>query len=220
MSASDTKHASTRIQALQLEEMSEAAAVVATSFQREGFTRHTHDLSTPGRRKRYANLGELRLLFFHCQGRLILTAKQEQDLTGVIIVKLPGAKPIVPWYRGVGAVVRRLPGLIGLLRDVRWRRVLKLISALKPPAQLPQPYYTLEILAVSPDFQGQGIGRRLLTHVHTRCDQDEQAAGIYLITGDDHNTHIYRRFGYEVVEAKQGGSFTVWHMFRPRRGRG
>jgi hypothetical protein len=47
-------------------------------------------------------------------------------------------------------------------------------------------------------------------------NSDEQAAGIYLYTGDERNTHIYQHFGYHVVEAKQGGSLTVWHMFRPR----
>lgn len=219
MSHPDTKHITARIQALELDELSAAAAVAATSFQREGFTRHTLDLSTARRRERFSRAGELGLLLYHYQGQLVLTARQGQHLTGVTIVKLPGAEPIVPWYRRVGAVVQRLPGLIGLSRYVRWRRMLKLRSAVKPPAQLPKPYYTLEILAVSPDFQGQGIGRLLLTHVHTHCDQDGQAAGIYLMTGDEHNTRIYHRFGYEVVAARQGGSFTVWHMFRPHPAR-
>lgn len=219
MSRPDSKHATARIQALELDELSTAAAVLAASFQREGFTRHTLDLSTARRRERFSSAGELALLLLHYQGQLILTAKQGQDLTGVTIVKLPDAKPIVPWYRRVGAVAQRLPGLIGLSRYVRWRRLLKLGTAAKPPDELPTPYYTLEILAVSPDFQGQGIGRQLLTHVHTHCDQDGLATGIYLMTGDEHNTRIYRRFGYEVVAARQGGSFTVWHMFRPHPAR-
>ena len=219
MSVTDTKHGGIQVRVLQLKDLRAAGAVVATSFQREGFTRHTLDLSTARRRERFSRAGELGLLLYHYQGQLVLTARQGQDLTGVTIVKLPGAKPIVPWYRRVGAVVQRLPGLIGLSRYVRWRRMLKLRSAVKPPDELPKPYYTLEILAVSPDFQGQGIGRLLLTHMHTHCDQDGQAAGIYLMTGDEHNTRIYRRFGYEVVAARQGGSFTVWHMFRPHPAR-
>jgi tRNA(Met) C34 N-acetyltransferase TmcA len=102
---------------------------------------------------------------------------------------------------------------------MRWRQILQIKPAVQPPAALPTAYYTLDILAVSSDYQGQGIGRLLLEHIHARCEQDEQAAGIYTFTGDEKNTHIYRHFGYEVIEVKQGGPLTVWHMFRPHPAR-
>ena len=145
----------------------------------------------------------------------VLTAIRDGAIVGVSIVKVPGAKPAVPWYRLVGMVIRNAPLKWRALSDLRWRRLVQIIPAMNVAAEPPKPYYTLDILAVSPESQGRGVGRRLLDHVHAQCDQDAQASGIYLFTGDEKNTHIYRRFGYEVLEAKQAGPLTVWHMFRP-----
>ncbi|MBN1262701.1 MAG: GNAT family N-acetyltransferase [Anaerolineae bacterium] len=200
---------------LPAENVSAAAALIAASFREEGFTRNTLNLSTPARQKRFAAVGALRLSLGQASGQQVLAATNGETLAGVAIVKPPTAKS-VPWYRLAGAVMRRAPRLLGMIGDVRWRQGLRIKPAMKPPATLPTPYYTLDILGVAPDFQGQGVGRRLLEHIHAHCDQDEHATGIYLYTGDEKNTNIYRRFGYEVVEVRQGGPLTIWHMFRPR----
>jgi len=213
-----TTHETVHVQPLPAEDLSRAAALIAASFREEGFTRNTHNLSTPEQQARFAEAGELRLLFSQAGGQQLLAATQGDRLAGVAIVKSPTAKS-VPWRELAGEVVRRAPRLVKIIGDMRWRQMLQIKPAVKPPAALPTAYYTLDILAVSPDCQGQGIGRLLLEHIHVRCDQDEQAAGIYTFTGDEKNVHIYRRLGYEVVEAKQGGPLTVWHMFRPHPAR-
>jgi len=204
-----------QVQTLPAEQLKTAAALIADSFRQEGFTRNTLNLSTPARQKRFADVGALRLSLGQASGQQLLAATKGETLAGVAIVKPPMVKA-VPWYKLAGAIVRRAPRLLGMIGDVRWRQGLRIKAAMKPPATLPTSYYTLDILGVAPDFQGQGVGRRLLEHIHVHCDQDEQAAGIYLYTGDEKNTHIYRRFGYEVVEVTQGGPLTIWHMFRPR----
>jgi GNAT superfamily N-acetyltransferase len=211
----ETTQQTLQIQALPVTCLSRAAALIAESFREEGFTRNTHNLSTSAQQKRFAVAGELRLLFNHVGGQQLLAAIQMDMLAGVAVVKSPTAKS-TPWYKLTGEILRRVPLLVKMLGDMRWRQILKIKPALQLPVALPTSYYTLDILAVSPDFQGKGIGRLLLEHIHSYCDQDEQAAGIYLYTGDEKNTDIYRRFGYTVVEAKQGGLLTVWHMFRPR----
>ncbi len=204
-----------QVQALPAENLGSAAALIAESFREEGFARNLLDLSTPARQKRFTHTWELLLSLGQVSRWQLLAATLGEKLAGNAIVKPPTEKP-VPWYKLAGPIVRHAPRLLKLIGDVRWRRLRGVIRAMKPPAALPTPYYTLNILAVAPDYQGQGVGRRLLEHIHARCDQDEQAAGIYLYTGDETNTHIYQRFGYEVVETKQGGLLTVWHMFRPR----
>lgn len=215
MTTVETTTKTVQVQTLPAESVSHAAALIVESFREEGFTLNTHNLSTPAQQKRFAVAGELRLLFSQASGQQLLAATQGDILAGVAVVKSPTAKA-APWYKLAGEVVRRAPYLVKLIGDMRWRQGLQIKPAVKPPVALPDVYYTLDILAVSPDYQGQGIGRLLLEHIHAHCDQDEQAAGIYLYTGDERNTHIYRHFGYEVVEAKQGGPLTVWHMFRPR----
>ncbi len=218
MTTTETTHRTIHVQALSGETLSRAAALITESFRHEGFTRHTHVLSTPAQRRRFAYAGELRLWLNQARGQQLLAATQGETLAGIAVVKSPSAKS-VPWRKLAGEVVRRVPRLLGIIGDMRWRQVFQIKPAMNPPAALPTAYYTLDILAVSPDCQGQGIGRLLLEHIHAQCDQDAQAAGIYLITGDEKNVHIYRRFGYEVVEAKQGGPLTVWHMFRPHPAR-
>jgi GNAT superfamily N-acetyltransferase len=205
-----------QVQDLPSENLSSAAALIAESFREEGFTRNLLDLSTPARQKRFAHTWELLLSLGQVSGWQLLAATQGERLAGNAIVKPPTEKP-VPWYKLAGPIVRHAPHLVKLIGDVRWWRLRGVVKAMKPPAALPTPYYTLNILAVAPDYQGQGVGRHLLEHIHAHCDQDDQAAGIYLYTGDEKNTHIYRRFDYEVMTISQDGPLTVWHMFRTRR---
>ncbi len=218
MTTAKTTQETIQVKPLPAEDLSAAAALIATSFREEGFTRHTHDLSTPEQQARFAEAGELRLLFSRAGGHQLLAATQGDKLAGVAIVKLPTAKPL-PWRELAGEVVHRAPRLVKIIGDMRWRQMLQIKPAVKPSVALPTAHYTLEILAVSPDYQGQGIGRLLLEHVHALCDQDAQTAGTYTFTGDEKNAHIYRRFDYEIVETKQGGPLTVWHMFRPHPAR-
>jgi len=208
-----------QIDTLQPKDLNAAVTIIAESFRHEGFTRTMWNLSTPEQRQRFVDAGTLRLLLSLNTGQQVLVATHDATVAGVAIVKPPAAKPTLPWYRLAGMIIRRVPRLSKVLLDFRWRRMAQMIPAMKLAAKLPQPYYTLDILGVSPDFQGQGIGRHLLDQIHAQCDQDEQASGIYLYTGDEKNVHIYQRFGYEVLEKKQAGTLTVWHMFRPHPAR-
>lgn len=205
---------SLQVHALPVEKLADAAALVAASFRQEGFTRNTHNLSTPARRRRYALAGELRLWFGHASGQQLLAVSADETLAGIAVVKPPTATAL-PWPKLLWAIARRLPSLVGIIGDMRWRQALRIKPAMKAPTTLPRAHYTLELLAVAPACQGQGIGRMLLEHIHAHCDQDRQATGIYLFTGDEQNRAIYQRFGYHVLQTNQGGALTVWHMFRP-----
>ena len=219
MEAGEMTTSEIRVQPMNLEDLAGAAAVIAESFRNEGFTRAIWNLSTPAQRQRYVDAGTLRLLLAHHTGQQVMTAIREGAIVGVGIVKTPGAIPVVPWYRLAGMMVRGAPHWLRALPDFRWRRMVQIIPAMKLTTEPPKPYYTLDILAVSSAAQGQGVGRRLLDHIHAQCDRDAQASGIYLFTGDERNTHIYRRFGYEALEVKQTEPLTVWHMFRPHPAR-
>ncbi len=169
-------------------------------------------------RRRFTYAGELRLWLNRASGHRLLAATDGEALAGVAIVKSSSAKTVL-CRQLIGAVLPRAPRLVGLLGDMRWRQIWQIKPAMNLSVALPTPYYTLDILAVSPDFQGQGIGRLLLDNIHAQCDADAQAAGIYLYTGDEKNVHIYRRFDYEVLEENQVRTLTIWHMFRPHPAR-
>ncbi|PDW01011.1 GNAT family N-acetyltransferase [Candidatus Chloroploca asiatica] len=210
-----TRRQTIHVQNLPADSLTCAAALIAASFRHEGFTRHTHNLSTPARQQRFAEAGALRLWLNQASGHQLLAANQGERLVGVAVVKPPTARS-VPWFTLLWAVVRRAPRLLPILGDLRWRQAWRIRPALQPPATLPPAAYTLDLLAVALDVQGQGIGRRLLEHIHAHCDHDHNASGIYLYTGDEQNTQIYQRCGYTMLQVNQGGPLTVWHMFRPR----
>jgi GNAT superfamily N-acetyltransferase len=216
MSADQSLKGTVTIRPLRLNELPAAAAVFAESFRQEGFTRALLNLATPRRVQRFAVFTEFVLLMYYYNGHKILVATKDGDLAGVAIVKLAETKPRASWLRRAAVPVRYGAPLLGMAGIIRWRNALQVKSAIKPPAALPAAYRTLEIIAVAPGFQGQGIGRGLLEHLNAECDSDSDTPGIYLYTADEKNTHIYRRFGYEVLQVKQGGPVGVWQMFRPR----
>lgn len=60
------------------------------------------------------------------------------------------------------------------------------------------PHWYLEVLGVRPEFQRQGIGRRLIEPILDRADTDEVPC--VLETADRANVAYYERFGFSVVD--------------------
>lgn len=79
------------------------------------------------------------------------------------------------------------------------------------------PHWVLDILGVSPDRQGQGLSRCMLSPV--LAEADAQNLPCYLITNKTSNITIYRRFGFEVIEeGLMGGTDVMFYeMRRPSR---
>lgn len=79
---------------------------------------------------------------------------------------------------------------------------------------LPAGHWYLQVLGVSPDCQGRGLGKSLLAPMFARLD------GLHLPCGLDtmnwRNVEIYQRFGFRVVH--QGtlpkSDLPMWLMFR------
>lgn len=84
---------------------------------------------------------------------------------------------------------------------------------MKPPSNLPQNHYILEAIGVDPSCQGKGVGRLLLEQAEKISFDDQRASGIYLFTGDEPNRVIYEKLGYKLLETRQTGTFTSYHMF-------
>ncbi len=77
------------------------------------------------------------------------------------------------------------------------------------------PHWYLWFLGVRPEFQGQGLGSRLLQGLSERAQLDK--APCYLETDKLSSVRLYERHGYKVQreqENPQGLAFTMWHMLR------
>ncbi len=199
-------------------EVRAATRVFADAFRSEGFTSWMFDLSSPQKQARLARANDLLLTLRREKGQEFLVAVVEEEIVGMALVSAPNSENAASLWRLASIALPRLPDLIAMLGLIRWRRAWLAKKAAQPPKTLPEPYHTLEALAVAPARQGQGIGRLLLEATHAISDEDPQSAGTYLYTADERNRAIYERFGYELVEQKVGGeALTVYHMFRSKR---
>lgn len=76
------------------------------------------------------------------------------------------------------------------------------------------PHYYLVFIGVSPSSQGQGIGRKMLNHIHALVDADQESIGIGLDTENEANVAYYKQFGYELVSQTTLNQVTIYAMFR------
>ena len=76
---------------------------------------------------------------------------------------------------------------------------------------LPEHYH-LTNFAVSPDKQGQGVGKKLMNHVLAITDKAKLP--VYLETSEEANLGLYRRFDFEVVAEDEVASSGVMKLSR------
>ena len=79
---------------------------------------------------------------------------------------------------------------------------------------MPGPHWYLALVGVSPDCQGQGIGRALLSPVFERADR--QQLPCYLETFIPQNLPFYEHRGFHIVHAgiEPHSGVTFWAMKR------
>ena len=95
---------------------------------------------------------------------------------------------------------RRLPRAIRAFGTVEKRR----------PSE---PHWFLDILAVRPDRQGQGIGSALVRA--GVAEASRMGVPTFLVTSNPRNVPFYERLGFDVTEEYEIGVVHVWAMLRP-----
>ena len=192
-----------------LHQLNEASEVILDAFREETITSSFMDLSRERTRKSYFHVLRFKIGLYHEAGQPLFTALSGSRIVGVAILNSP--RVFISRGRLFRKALPVLPRMLGLLPySIRAARLGRLV---KPPGNLPENHYTLEILAVHRSHQGRGVGRLLLEHVTGLCAADEAASGIYLLTGNEKNRAIYEKFGYGLWETRQAGSLTAYHMF-------
>jgi GNAT superfamily N-acetyltransferase len=84
-------------------------------------------------------------------------------------------------------------------------------------AHLPgEPCWFLDLVAVAPAAQGQGLGRALVTHGLDLARADGCPA--FLETGTPRNVPFYESLGFQIVDKQQApdGGPVIWFMQTPR----
>lgn len=188
-----------------------SAGVYVGAFEKEGITRYIFDFSRGNTREYIRRLLIIDIKFYLETGNHIFLAMKGQEVAGLAIL-LTNLNP--PLSRTVIYNIRRMTAGFPLLTRVSLKRVFHFIKAGKLSQRLKGPYHTLQGLAVSPHYQGQGIGKLLLKEVQKLSENSHRITGIYLYTADRKNQVLYERFGYQTIEERRAGELVIYHMFR------
>ncbi len=198
-----------RIDKLRPERVDDAADVLARSF---GTTPdYVHMFPDPDRRSR-ALRGFMRAPVRDAQAEgNCWAATEDRQLLGVAAWQAPGR---YPW--SISRNLRALPALLSVLRHAprSFRDLTRFGSNID--AHFPQhPVWYLQVIGVSPEAQGLGIGSRLLGPALESSDQDQVPC--YLETSNREAVPFYLRAGFEIVEedvSLMPGGPTYWLMTR------
>jgi len=142
---------------------------------------------------------------------VLLSARAEGRLAGVLSSTAPGAYPLPPPSAAV-----RFRCLLGQGFRVahRWAKVYDLLRDHHP---LDRHWY-LGTLGVDPALWGRGVGAELLSAWLRLVDADATPA--YLETDTAENIRFYRRAGFDVVEEIRIFGVGISTMRRPAGGGG
>ena len=79
----------------------------------------------------------------------------------------------------------------------------------------PGRFHVLPLLGVHPEFQGKGLGEKLLGALHDWCAEDPNSQGLVLDTGNNRYLNFYKRQGYEEVGEVRVGPILEHVFFHP-----
>ena len=133
----------------------------------------------------------------------------EEKLAGVALVTPPKAKE-QNRQEAIALADEQLAIAIGEAVITRMETYFQIKDANKPK----QPHFYLDILAVSPECQGPGVGKALLETIHKMSESSPQSVGVALDTENEDNLDLYRRFGYSLSTTTKLDRLTIWSMFR------
>ncbi|MEN8143746.1 MAG: GNAT family N-acetyltransferase [Gemmatimonadota bacterium] len=78
------------------------------------------------------------------------------------------------------------------------------------------PHLHLDMIGVRDRDRGRGLGRTLITRVHSMSREDPDSEGVTLTTENPANVALYEHFGYRIVgHATVAPGLKTWSFFRP-----
>jgi GNAT superfamily N-acetyltransferase len=138
----------------------------------------------------------------------IISASVDGELRGVALCSLPDrvSPPEMDQLR------ERTWATLGPDARIRYDRCVEVWT----PLGVAEPNVHLNMIAVPPHYQGQGLGRALLDQVHALSLERDDSRGVTLTTEVESNVELYRHVGYEVVgRGTIAPGVETWEMYRP-----
>jgi ribosomal protein S18 acetylase RimI-like enzyme len=199
-----------QVEKLRQDQIDEAADLLSRSF--ETTPDYTHMFPDPYTR-RDALRGFMRAPVRDAEAEgTCWSAFDGQVLVGVAAWQAPGR---FPW--SMARNLRALPAMFSVLRHApgSFRDLIKFGSTID--SHFPdRPLWYLQVIGVSPEAQGLGVGTKLLAPAFALADREQVPC--YLETSNPQAVPFYLRAGFEIdrqgVELMPGGP-TYWLMTRP-----
>ena len=138
----------------------------------------------------------------------ILGVSMDGELRGVALCSLPDrvAPPEMDQLR------ERTWAALGAEARARYDRCVEVWT----PLGVAEPNVHLNMLAVPPRHQGQGLARALLDRVHALSRERDDSRGVTLTTEREANVALYEHVGYRVVgRGTIAPGLETWGMYRP-----
>ena len=142
------------------------------------------------------------------RGEVMLGIGQRGRFDGAALVSRPSGPPSPP---ELSELRERLWADLGSPARARYDS----FTAACAPFEVGTPHIHLQMIGVRRAAKGQGIGRRLIEHVHLMSREDPDSQGVTLTTEDQANVPLCQHFGYEIVgHATVGWGLQTWGFFR------
>lgn len=138
----------------------------------------------------------------------LLGIHERDELLGVALCSLPDRVPPPE----VAELRERTWAALGAEARARYDACVRAWE----PVGVAEPNVHVNMLAVPPRHQGQGLGRALLERVHAMSRERTDSCGVTLTTESERNVVLYRHLGYRVVGRRPiAPGLETWGFFRP-----
>lgn len=187
------------------------AQVFVEAFETEGVNKHLYDFTSKDTKRLLQRTIELEAKHNLADEQNILLAVKDDTIVGGAMLKKNVKISVI---KSIKNALQKIYYGFPMVTKVNFRRLFSARKAFNLSHKLKENYYTLAGLAVHPAYQGHGIGKIMLNKVQEICDSNPEVGGVYLYTADLKNKLLYQRFGYQIIEERQGGELIIYHMYR------
>ena len=187
-----------------------AGDCLADAFEQDPFMSHLLPDTSAPKRLALKKMSQGMLNFAQPYDHIYTTADQP---TGVAVWQPPGSSDKT-WEEFWNLLNS---GLLQIPLYLRWSRLIDAVWLMSTLSGLhkklmPEPHWYLMMLGVSPDFQGEGIGGKLIQPVLDLADRDNIPC--YLETTTPGGVRFYKRRGFEVIHQDFFAGHSYWNMRR------
>jgi ribosomal protein S18 acetylase RimI-like enzyme len=146
-------------------------------------------------------------------GGQVLIEYQDFKLAAVACLENPTNK--VSFF----GTIKLIKALVSFLTKcgLKSLRIINTYMRLTTRSRPKEKHHYLICIGVAPEFMNRGIGKKMLSTLHTIVDEDSSSIGIGLDTENPNNIAFYEHFSYRLTGTEHLDELRIYTMFRPSK---